>query len=94
MEFALPGAPPETTDVKVRGHNVLLSAPARDIQYGASVALSWPVKPAKAQATCTNGRLRLEVPFKDPMEDAVKVLVEAGVAELQAAPGTGAPLMP
>jgi HSP20 family molecular chaperone IbpA len=42
------------------------------------LALAWPVKPDKAQAVYENGMLRIEVPFKDPMEDAVKVPVTAG----------------
>jgi len=83
MEFALPGAPTETIDVKVLSDSVHLSAPARDIEYVSALALSWPVKPEKAVATYANGLLRLEVPFKDPMEDAVKVLVTPGVAEIK-----------
>jgi HSP20 family molecular chaperone IbpA len=39
------------------------------------------VKPAKAEAIYENGLLRIEVPFKDPMEDAVKVAVKARGAE-------------
>ena len=54
-----------------------LTAPARDIEYVAALALSWPVKPDKAEATYDHGLLRIEVPFKDPMEDAVKVAVKA-----------------
>ena len=56
-------------------------APARDIEYVAAIALSWPVKPGKAEATYEHGLLRIEVPFKDPMEDAVKVAIKAGGAE-------------
>jgi len=36
------------------------------------------VKPDKAEATYEHGLLRIEVPFKDPMEDAVKVAIKAG----------------
>jgi hypothetical protein len=36
------------------------------------------VKPDKAEANYEDGLLRIEVPFKDPMEDAVKVTVKAG----------------
>ena len=84
VEFAIPGAPTETIDVKVLEDSVHLSAPARDIEYVSALALGWPVKPAKAEATYLNGLLRIEVPFKDPMEDAVKVAVKAGGTEVGA----------
>jgi len=47
----------------------------------AALALAWPVKPDKAEAVYEHGLLRIEVPFKDPMEDAVKVAIEAGGTE-------------
>ena len=81
VEFALPGAPTETIDVKVLADSVHLTAPARDIEYVAALALGWPVKPDKAEATYEHGLLRIEVPFKDPMEDAVKVAIKTGGAE-------------
>jgi hypothetical protein len=61
--------------------SVHLLAPARDIEYVSALALGWPVKPDKAEATYENGLLRIEVPFKDPMEDAVKVVIKPGGAE-------------
>jgi HSP20 family protein len=81
VEFAIPGAPNETIDVKILEDSVYLLAPARDIEYVSALALGWPVKPGKAEATYENGLLRIEVPFKDPMEDAVKVTIKAGTAE-------------
>ncbi len=81
VEFAIPGAPTEGIDVKVLGDSIHLTAPARDIEYVAALALSWPVKPAKAEATYDHGLLRIEVPFKDPMEDAVKVAIKVGAAD-------------
>lgn len=77
MEFAIPGAPAETIDLKMLEDSIHLSALARDIEYVASLALGWTVKPDKAEATYQNGLLRIEVPFKDPMEDAVKIVVNA-----------------
>jgi HSP20 family protein len=81
VEFAIPGAPTDTIDVKILADSVHLTAPARDIEYVASLALGWPVKPDKAEATYEHGLLRIEVPFKDPMEDAVKVAIKPGGAE-------------
>jgi HSP20 family protein len=78
VEFAIPGAPTESIDVKILQDSVHLTAPARDIEYVAALALSWPVKPDKAEATYDHGLLRIEVPFKDPMEDAVKVAIKTG----------------
>ena len=81
VEFAIPGAPTDTIDVKILEDSVHLTAPAREIEYVAALALGWPVKPDKAEATYEHGLLRIEVPFKDPMEDAVKVVIKAGGAE-------------
>ena len=81
VEFAIPGAPTETIDVKILEDSVYLVAPARDIEYVSALALGWPVKPDKAEATYENGLLRIEVPFKDPMEDAVTVAIKAGGTE-------------
>ena len=78
VEFAIPGAPADTVDLKILGDSVHLTAPARDIDYVASLALSWPVKPDKAEATYEYGLLRIEVPFRDPMEDAVKLVIKVG----------------
>jgi HSP20 family protein len=81
VEFAIPGAPADTVDLKILQDSVHLSAPARDIEYVASLALGWPVKPDKAEATYELGLLRIEVPFKDPMEDAVQVVIRTGGVE-------------
>ena len=81
VEFAIPGAPTDTIDLKILEDSVHLTAPARDIEYVSALALAWPVKPDKAEAIYENGLLRIEVPFKDPMEDATKVAIKAGSAE-------------
>src|SRR5208337_2433286 len=77
-EFAIPGAPADTVDVKILEDSIHLNAPARDIEYVSSLALGWTVKPDKAEAIYELGLLRIEVPFKDPMEDAVKVVIKTG----------------
>jgi HSP20 family molecular chaperone IbpA len=84
VEFAIPGAPTDTVDVKILQDSIHLIAPARDVEYVSALALGWPVKPDKAEATYEHGLLRVEVPFKDPMEDAVKVAIKAGGADAKA----------
>jgi HSP20 family protein len=81
VEFAIPGAPTDAVDLKLLPDSIHLTAPARDIEYVSALALPWPVKPDKAEAIYEHGLLRIEVPFKDPMEDAVKVAIKAGGAE-------------
>jgi HSP20 family molecular chaperone IbpA len=81
VEFAIPGAPTDTIDVKILPDSIHLTAPARDVEYVSALALAWPVKPDKAEAIYEHGLLRIEVPFKDPMEDAVKVAIKAGGVE-------------
>jgi hypothetical protein len=81
VEFAIPGAPTDTIDVKILEDSIHLTAPARNIEYVAALALGWPVKPDKAEAIYDHGMLRIEVPIKDPMEDAVKVAIKVGGAE-------------
>jgi HSP20 family protein len=81
VEFSIPGAPTDTINLKMLEDSVHLTAPARDIEYVAALALGWPVKPDKADATYEHGLLRIEVPLKDPMEDAVKVAIKAGGAQ-------------
>jgi HSP20 family protein len=81
VEFAIPGAPTDTIDLKILADSVHLTAPARNIEYVSILALAWPVKPDKAEAMYENGLLRIEVPFKDPMEDAVKVAIKEVVAD-------------
>ena len=81
VEFAIPGAPTDTIDLKVLPDSVHLTAPARDIEYVSALALAWPVKPDEAKAIYENGLLRIAVPFKDPMEDAVKVAIKTVIAD-------------
>jgi len=88
--------------VKILADSIHLTAPARDVEYVAALALTWPVKPDKAAAIYNHGLLRIEVPFKDPMEDAVKLAIKTGGSETKIktiaagavsapAPGSGKP---
>ena len=64
VEFAIPGAPADTIDVKILVDSVHLTAPAGDIEYVAALPLGWPVKPDNAEATAEYGLLRITCPSK------------------------------
>jgi HSP20 family molecular chaperone IbpA len=82
VEFAIPGAPTDAIDLRLLPDSVHLIAPARDnIEYVSAQALAWPVKPDKAEAVYEHGLLQIRVPFKDPMEDAIKVAIKASGAK-------------
>src|ERR1039457_6955024 len=81
VEFAIPGAPTDTIDLKILEDSVHLTAPARDIEYVSALALAGPVKPGKAEAIYEHGLPRIEVPFKDPREDAGQVAIKTRGAE-------------
>jgi len=53
VEFAIPGAPTDTIDVKILEDSIHLTAPARDIEYVAALALGWPVKLTKPKRSTT-----------------------------------------
>lgn len=80
MEFSIPGAPTDSIDLKILEGSIHLTAPTKDIEYVAALTLAWAVKPEKAEATYESGLLRVEAPFKDPMEDAVRVVIKTAPA--------------
>lgn len=87
VEFALPGAPADTIELKLLEDSVHLSAPAGSIEYITALSFWSPVKPDRAEATYENGLLRIWVPFKDPMEDAVKIPIKGAAATQAIGPG-------
>jgi HSP20 family protein len=76
VEITIPGV--EKKDINLRMHedSFNLIAPRKDIEYVTSLSFCCPVLPDSAEAKYENGLLRVEVPFKDTMEDAVKITVK------------------
>ena len=76
MEISLGGGiNKEDIVLKMNDTGFFLQAPRDDFDYVTSMALCCPVKASEAKAQFENGILKVVVPFKDRMEDAVQIQV-------------------
>ena len=76
MEIAIPGAKKENIVLTMHDDSFYLFAPRKDIEFVTARAFCCPVKPEEAKATYENGLLKIEVPFKEKVHDAVKVKIQ------------------
>ena len=76
VEVSLPGVKKGNINLKMHEDSLNLSAPREDFVYVATYSFCCPVSPDKAKADYENGLLKIEVPFKDPMEDAISVKID------------------
>ena len=73
MEISLGGMKREDITLKMHDDSFYLRVPGDDFEYVASMAFCCPVNAKEAKAKFENGLLKVVVPFKDRLEDAVDV---------------------
>jgi HSP20 family molecular chaperone IbpA len=75
LQFTLINAEQENISLMMNERGCYLSVPTDDTEYVSTVSFLHAVKPAEAKATFAEGFLTVEVPFKDPLDNYVKVPV-------------------
>jgi len=76
LEVSLPGVKKEEIKIKMYDDSFNLSAPrGEEIEYVTAMGFCCPVKAKDAKADYENGLLKISVPFRDAMEDAVSVSI-------------------
>jgi HSP20 family molecular chaperone IbpA len=76
LQFTLINAEQENISLMMNEHGCYLSVPTEDSEYVSTLSFLHTVKPAEAKATFQDAYLTVEVPFKDPLSNYVKVPVE------------------
>lgn len=76
IDIEIPGVRKEDINFKINEDSFYLSALRDDAEYVLSHSFSSPVKQEESKAKYENGLLKIEVPFRDILEDAVSVKIE------------------
>lgn len=73
IEVSVPGVNKDDIVLKMHDDSFALAADREEFRFATALSFCCPVNPDKADAQYENGLLKVKVPFRDPMDDAVKV---------------------
>jgi HSP20 family protein len=76
IEITMPGVEKDTIKLKLHEDSFFVKGETDNTVYVGSYVICCPVKPGETKAEYKNGILKIDVPFKDPIEDAVDVKIE------------------
>ncbi|MFW9952387.1 MAG: Hsp20/alpha crystallin family protein [Candidatus Thorarchaeota archaeon] len=76
IEVTLPGVEKDSIKLKMHEDSFFISGETDNTIYVGSYSICCPVKAVESKANYKNGVLKIDVPFKDPMEDAIEIKIE------------------
>jgi HSP20 family protein len=76
IQIELPGVAKKNINLRLFEDGFYIEAKKEGTQYRGTYALMCPIRPEKAIAEYSNGLLTVNVPYKEPFAEGVKIKIE------------------